>query len=181
MPIDCSKIVNAGLAGRKKFYKFTALMTLSCTVIAGPVAGETLIQDKHKVDVATFVSPAYKPGLVRHIVLFRYRESITQQQLDEIQHLFLALKTTAQRQGHPYIRTIETGKQISGENTGHGMEQAFIVTFNSEGDRNYYVGTPVVKDPAYYDAAHADFKRHVAPYLSDILVFDYAVEAKDAR
>lgn len=178
---DHGEIANVGLVRRKIFFQFAVVVLLSCALIGSPEADATPISDQHKIDLTAFVSPDYKPGIIRHIVLFRYRESITDKERNEIQRSFLALKADAQRHGHPYIRSIETGEQISGEKAGHGMEQVFIVTFNSEGDRNYYVGTPVVNDPAYYDAAHADFKRRVARYLADILIFDYSVGTQDSR
>lgn len=131
-----------------------------------------------KTNTEEIVSPQYKPGLVRHIVLFRYKKSVTETQKQEVKKRFLELKDFARRNGIPYVVSIETGKQNSGEGASQDLEQGFIVTFKSQGDRNYYVGTPVVTNPAYYDPAHQKFKTFVGPLLdkNGALVFDYTRE-----
>ena len=55
-------------------------------------------------------------------------------------------------------------------------EQGFVVTFASAGDRNYYVGEPVISDSRFIDPVHADFKAFVGPLLAPggVLVFDVA-------
>lgn len=131
-----------------------------------------------KPNIPEIVSPHYKTGLIRHIVLFRYKDSVTAPQKREVIKRFLALKYLARRDGEPYIVSIDTGKQNSGEGASQGLEQGFIVTFKSQGDRNYYVGTPVVTNPAYFDPAHQKFKNFVGPLLdkNGALVFDYKIE-----
>lgn len=69
-------------------------------------------------------------------------------------------------------------RETSGEGADQGLEQGFIVTFNSEGDRNYYVGQPVVTDSGFYDPKHQAFKDFVGPLLASTaaaLVFDFTV------
>ncbi|NDF62396.1 MAG: Dabb family protein [Synechococcaceae bacterium WBB_3_034] len=78
--------------------------------------------------------------------------------------------------GDRYLIGIETGPQTSGEGADKGLNQGFIVTFKSEGDRNYYVGMPVVHDPAYYDQAHQEYKDFIKSFVSNALVFDFPVE-----
>jgi hypothetical protein len=157
----------------KKWIQMAMIAAVPCTTTAFPSVLKTLTDEQKTVGTTIFTSPSYKPGLVRHIVLFKYRDSITEQQREEVSRRFLALQTTARRKNKPYIVAIETGRQSSGEGADHGFEQAFIVTFCSEGDRNYYVGTPVITDPTYYDPAHAAFKEFAASYLLDVVVFDY--------
>jgi len=86
------------------------------------------------------------------------------------------------RNGKPYILAIETGAQNGGESVDQGLEQAFIVTFKSQGDRNFYVGQPLFNDSNFYDVNHQAFKEFVGPLLQKnplgVLVFDYAVEAQ---
>ncbi|MDE1174530.1 MAG: Dabb family protein [Parvibaculaceae bacterium] len=130
-----------------------------------------------RVGVEAFTAPDYKPGTIKHVVLFRYAAEVDDARKEEVIKRFLALKDQARRNGVPYIREIETGAQTSGEGMAHGFEQAFVVTFNSEGDRNYYVGTPVVTDLSHVDGAHAAFKKFVEPFLEKgqdgVLVFDF--------
>ena len=124
-----------------------------------------------------FTSHTYNPGNIKHIVIFKYKDSVTPKQKKDVIQRFLHLqKSKRPGEKSPYIVSIITGSQNSGEKASMGFEQAFIVTFCSEGDRNYYVGTPVVSDPAYYDRNHAEFKKFVAPLLADnngVLVFDF--------
>lgn len=90
--------------------------------------------------------PDYGPGIVRHIVLFRYRDDIDGKDMQKIEQKFHELQTS-ERDGRPYILSIESGAQNSPEGLGQGFHQAYIVSFASQGDRNYYVGEPLITDP----------------------------------
>ncbi|MFC4278768.1 Dabb family protein [Achromobacter aloeverae] len=131
---------------------------------------------------AVFTSDAYQPGLLLHIVLFKYKAEVTAEQKLEVQRRFLALGGS-KRAGaaSAYILSITSGSQNSLEGVGQGYEQGYTVAFKSAGDRNYYVGKPVVTDQAYFDSRHDEFKAYVGPLLAPqggVLVFDYAVEAQ---
>lgn len=130
------------------------------------------------VNEAVLTAPGYRPGLLRHIVLFQYGEKTTPALRQEIADRFCALAESL-RNGKRYIVSIESGSQISPEGLHRGLEHGFIVTFESEGDRNYYLGRPFINDPALYDPAHDQFKQFVGPYLAPgpdgVLVFDFAV------
>jgi hypothetical protein len=161
-----------------------AVCFLPCVLLGSPKAhadlpvppAQVLQEELARVGVERFTSADYHPGLVRHIVMFRYALGVSDAQKAEIRDHFLALRHLCLRHGHPYVLSIETGTQRSGEGADYGLEQAFIVTFSSEGDRNYYVGQPVVTDASYYDPAHQAFKNFVAPFLNSTngaVVFDY--------
>jgi hypothetical protein len=126
------------------------------------------------VGVETFTARDFRPGLVRHVVLFRYRPEVDEAQKGEVLRRFRGLATSP-RDGAPYVVSIEAGEQTSGEGAGGGFEHGIVVTFASEGDRNFYVGTPVVADPEFFDPEHARFKEFVGPLLADVLVFDVSV------
>ena len=129
-------------------------------------------------DVST--AGEYRPGLLKHIVLFKYKSNVTQTQREAVASRFLSLKRSMRPGADaPYILSIVEGVQNSGEGVGGGFEQGFIVTFKSEGDRNYYVGKPLVGTKGDYDKAHDAFKQFVAPLLSDdngVLVFDFSLK-----
>lgn len=156
-----------------------------CTVFYLGLSHSSLAQDQQanlaqelaQVGVAQFTASSYKPGRVKHIVLFRYASNVSTEQKKAVVKAFMAMKET--RRGNiPYIEAIEAGEQNSGEKMNCGYTQGFIVTFRSEGDRNYYVGSPIVNDPVYTDPAHTAFKRFVAPMLAKdggVLVFDFTV------
>ncbi|AOF17049.1 TPA: Dabb family protein [Yersinia enterocolitica] len=137
----------------------------------------TLHQKSKDIGNKAFTEHNYNPGIIKHIVIFKYKSSVTTEQRNEVVKRFLQLRDS-KRPGNnsPYILEIITGSQNSGEKANMGFEQAFIVTFATEGDRNYYVGTPVVEDPTYYDEQHAEFKKFAGPLLADsngVLVFDF--------
>ncbi|WP_424936168.1 MULTISPECIES: Dabb family protein [Bacteria] len=139
-------------------------------------AAAQLQKELDEVGPAAFTAPDYKPGKVEHVVLFSYKPGTSQETIDQIANRFRALSTEAVRDGKPYIVSLVSGPQISGEKAGKNMEAGFIVEFKSEGDRNYYVGTPVVTDPKYFEPAHAEFKDFVGPYLADVVVYDFVAK-----
>lgn len=173
----------------KKFVLFSFLVTLLSQAVCGGTslasqnvdpcsAADRLKQELATVGVERFTAPDYKRGLIRHIVLFRYNKEVSSEQKEEVIRRFLALKKLGKRNGRTYIRSIETGSDISGEGLDQCFEQGFIVTFKSQGDRNYYVGQPLVTDPSFYDPAHQAFKDFVGPLLDQngAFVFDFSVE-----
>ncbi|MBC2883866.1 Dabb family protein [Ochrobactrum sp. CM-21-5] len=146
------------------------------TLTYAGTARENLDREQQKVGPSIFTSHNYKPGTIQHIVLFRFKETVTPAQIKEVKKRFLALKSQAKRRGKPYIAGLEAGAQNSGEGVDSGFQQGFIVTFRSEGDRNYYVGSPVVTNARFYDPAHQRFKDFVGPLLAEkngVLVFDF--------
>ncbi len=152
---------------------------------SGPVTTDTLSaatlsaqQLAKQIGYAQFTSPDWRVGPVRHMVMFRYTKDSTTAQRAEVSGRFLHLVQDSRRaDGKPVVVSIETGFQSSGEGADAGLQQAFLVTFRSEGDRNYYVGKPVVTDAAFFDPAHEAFKEFAAPYLEKVVAFDYTVAA----
>lgn len=127
--------------------------------------------------MALSTDPDLGRGDVVHIVLFRFADGTTEEQRAEVERRFRALADT-ERDGRRYIRGIRSGTQISPEGAGHGFEIGFVVEFDSEGDRNYYLGTPFVEEGAAFDEQHDAFKafagQHLAPNGDGVLVFDLA-------
>lgn len=126
-----------------------------------------------KIPDDEFTHPNYKPGVLRHIVLFRYKDTVTLKQQAEVAAKFWMLQYNCKRNGIPYIQQLEAGLQMSLEGAHKGMQHGFLMTFKSEGDRNYYVGDPIVTNPTFYDPVHYEFKAYVGPLLGDVVVFDY--------
>ncbi|MBS0964639.1 Dabb family protein [Acetobacter okinawensis] len=133
--------------------------------------------DARSVGDARFTAPDYKPGIVRHMVMFRFKPQVTQAERDDVTKRFVALAQLSRRpDGRAVVASIEAGPQISGENVDFGLEQGYLVTFHSQGDRNFYVGRPIVTDSRYFDPAHDAFKSFAGPYLERVAVFDFPVE-----
>jgi len=164
---------------------FSAILFIPAVAFAQPsppqTAQQVLSKQQQTVGTSAFTASKYKPGIVQHIVLFKYKNSVTPSQIKEVRRRFLALKHEAKRGGKPYIASLEAGSQNSGEGADRGFQEGFIVTFRSEGDRNYYVGTPVIADPKLFDLAHQKFKDFVGPLLAEkdgALVFDFKASTK---
>lgn len=127
------------------------------------------------LDEAALTARDFGLGTIRHIVMFRYKSSTTAAEKENVITSFLALKFKCKRDGIPYIRSVEYGFPNAKGGADQGMEVAFFVTFDSEGDRNFYEGTPYIMNPVYYDKDHAQFKSMVTPLLASdgAIVYDY--------
>lgn len=75
--------------------------------------------------------------MIRHIVLFRYRESAQQGQIDQISHAFLGLKDNI-----PGILEIEHGINDSPEEKNLGFTHIFQLTFRDGEARDAYLPHP---------------------------------------
>jgi len=146
---------------------------------ATPTPAEQLSADLARIGPSAFTAADYKPGTIKHVVLLRFAAHVSETQKAEAQARFLALQSTATHHGETYIESIEAGQQHSGEGVDQQFEQIYIVTFKSEGDRNFYVGQPIVSDAQYYDPIHQTFKEWVGPLLHQqplgVLVVDFTV------
>ncbi|WP_322015562.1 Dabb family protein [Paraburkholderia sp. J12] len=140
-------------------------------------AADSLKDDLLRYGPKIFTASEYRRGIVRHIVLLCFANTVSEVQQNALVQAFLDLREDCRRDGKPYIRSIEHGLQSSGEGAHGAFEHAFLLSFDSEGDRNYYVGEPVVTDPAYYDSRHHAFKALIGPLLAPqgVLVFDYTL------
>lgn len=140
-----------------------------------PPAAERLAHRCAQIGERAFTARDYGAAPLRHIVLLRFANDVPIATHELMIERFLRLKDDCLRDGRPYIRSIEHGRQESGEGNGLGFEHAFLVTFDSEGDRNFYVGEPIVHDPSCFDPVHHAFKAAIGPTLAPqgVLVFDF--------
>jgi hypothetical protein len=96
---------------------------------------------------------------VRHIVLFGFKPGTTPEDVETIAKGFLRL-----RDAIPQIRSIEWGSDISPEGLQGGHTHAFVVTFDSEADRDAYLPHP---------AHQAFISELLRPHLEKVTVLDY--------
>ncbi len=118
-------------------------------------------------------------GLVRHVVIFRFADFVTPQQKDSVVVNYTSLKTKCVNPVtyQPYIVSFDAGLANSKEGFDQHMEQLFVVTFQNEADRDYFVGRPFQQQ---YDPYHDAFKAFVGPFLrtpieTGLFVFDFTV------
>ena len=104
-------------------------------------------------------SDAEKPEkLLRHVVLFKFKESATQAQIDAVVKGFGELP-----QKIDAIHDYEWGTNNSPEDHAKGYTHCFLVTFKSEADRDAYLPHP----------AHQEFVKILLPILDEVHVVDY--------
>lgn len=98
---------------------------------------------------------------LRHIVLFKFKESASKEEIEKVEKAFLDLPNKIEQ-----IKDFEWGLNNSPEELNKELTHCFLVTFNSEEDRAIYLPHP----------AHQEFVTLLGPYLEDVLVVDYWVK-----
>ena len=96
--------------------------------------------------------------LLRHVVLFQFKEETTPDQVKTIEDAFRALPSQIEA-----IHSFEWGTDVSVEGIADGYTHCFFVTFQRAADRDAYLPHP----------AHKAFGAILRPYLAKVLVFDY--------
>jgi hypothetical protein len=101
-------------------------------------------------------------GKVRHVVLFKFKQGTTDEQIRTVEDAFRALPSKIHE-----IVGFEWGTNISPENLAQGFTHCFLVTFNDAKGRDAYLPHP----------AHKAFGKVAGPYFDKVLVIDFV--AKD--
>ena len=97
---------------------------------------------------------------LRHVVLFKFKDSATPADVRRVEAAFRALPTQI-----PEIKGFEFGTNNSPENLAQGFTHCFFLTFDNEAGRAVYLPHP----------AHKAFGDVLRPYLDKVLVIDYVV------
>jgi len=97
-------------------------------------------------------------SLLRHVVLFQFKESTTPEQIADIENAFRALPSQIDA-----IYSFEWGTNVSVEGIARGFTHCFFLTFRSEEDRAIYLPHP----------AHRAFGALLGPHKEQVLVLDY--------
>ncbi len=96
--------------------------------------------------------------VLRHVVLFQFKEGASAEEIRKIENAFSALPSKID-----VIYGFEWGTDVSTENLQRGFTHCFVVTFRSEADRDTYA----------HHAAHQEFGGLLKPYLGEVMVVDY--------
>jgi hypothetical protein len=99
-----------------------------------------------------------KSQLLRHVVLFKFKDTATPADVRKVEDAFRALPSKL-----PIIKSFEWGKNNSPENLNQGLTHCFLVTFASEKDRDAYLPHP----------EHQAFVEVLKPHLDKVTVIDY--------
>ena len=98
-------------------------------------------------------------AVLRHVVLLKFKQTTTEEDLQKITTEFHQLATVKV----PEVKQFEWGTNVSKENLDHGYTHCFLLSFNNEADRDAYL---VHKD-------HVAFVELIKPYMESATVIDY--------
>src|SRR5687767_3801043 len=98
------------------------------------------------------------PGVMRHLVLFKFKDAATAEQVKGVEERFRGLKSRI-----PQILDFEWGTNVSPENLAQGFTHCFFVTFKDAAARDAYLPHP----------AHKEFVSQLGGILDKALVVDY--------
>jgi hypothetical protein len=99
--------------------------------------------------------------LLRHVVLFSFKEGSTPEQIKKVTDAFAELPKKIKQ-----IKSFEWGTNNSPEGLNQGFTHCFFVSFASEKDRAVYLPHP----------DHVAFGDILRPILDKVLVIDYWTE-----
>lgn len=100
-------------------------------------------------------------GQVRHVVLFKFKEGTTPEQIKSVEDAFRALPSKI-----PVIQSLEWGTNMSPEKLDQGFTHCFFLTFKKAADRDAYLPHP----------AHKAFGKVLRPYIDKVMVIDYVAK-----
>ncbi len=100
-------------------------------------------------------------GPYRHVVLFKFKDSATPEQIKKIEEEFVALKPQI-----PSVVSLEWGTNVSPENHAEGLTHCFFVTFKDKAGVEAYLPS----------APHQAFVKLLHPILDKVIVVDYVAQ-----
>ena len=95
---------------------------------------------------------------LNHVVLIKFKPAATPDQIKKVEDAFAALKEKV-----PGVTSLRYGTNVSPEKKNKGYTHAFVLTFNSDKDRDAYLVHP----------EHKAFGKVLGPVLEDVLVIDF--------
>lgn len=117
---------------------------------------ETSTENEEKI-VQMEEAPTQK-SVLRHVVLFSFKDESSPEDIRKVEEAFIALQDKI-----PQIRDFEWGVNNSPEGLNKGLTHCFLVTFESEEDREIYLPHP----------DHQAFVEVLSPHMDDVTVVDY--------
>lgn len=106
-------------------------------------------------------------GPYRHVVLFKFKDSSSTEDVQKVEKAFAALKDVKALN----IQDYEWGKNESPEGLDDGFTHCFFVTFKNKADLEAYLP----------HKAHQDFVAILKPHLDKVLVVDYVAKSTAAE
>ncbi|MDR3373372.1 MAG: Dabb family protein [Ancalomicrobiaceae bacterium] len=99
-------------------------------------------------------------GIYRHVVLFKFKDDATQDQIDTVARAFEAFCA-----GLDFVKSLEWGVNSSPEGLNEGLTHCFVVSFADASGRDAYLPHP----------KHVAFcQTYLDPILDRVVVVDFA-------
>lgn len=133
----------------KKSLRFPAKLAIVVLLIAGCSLLTADAQEETK---------PRKGAMLRHVVMFEFKDSSSDEEVQEVVDAFRALPAKI-----PEIADFEYGTNNSPEGLNDGLTHAFLVSFKTEKDREVYLP----------HEAHKAFVEVLKPHLKKVVVIDY--------
>jgi hypothetical protein len=99
-----------------------------------------------------------KKAKLKHVVAFKFKEGASKEEIAKVETEFKALKKKIKE-----VQKFESGTNNSPEGLNKGFTHAWILTFNSEEDRNAYLKHP----------DHEKFATLAKATIADVFVVDF--------
>ena len=136
---------------KRQHLLITTLVLLFCL-------GSNAYSRNNESNSITVLHGMKKDSVLRHVVLFKFKEGTSTSDLHSITTAFSELSNKIDK-----IKDFEWGLNNSPEGLEKGFTHCFLVTFRSDADRDSYLPHPDHK--AFVDLA--------SPFIADVLVVDY--------
>ena len=104
-----------------------------------------------------------KGKVLRHIVLYKFKDDLPQEKLQEVIDAFAGLPKKIDT-----VIGFEHGTNVSPEGKSEGFTHCFVVTFRDEAGRKIYLE----------HSAHQEYVNIVKDRREKVIVFDYWADAK---
>ncbi len=139
--------------------KISLQILLGCFLVIGLGSfQEGHAQESTRLQVLSQSTMTKKEPVLRHVVLFAFKESSSESDVRRIEEAFSDLPAKI-----PQIKDYEWGTNNSPEGLNDGLTHCFLVTFASEEDRAIYLPHP----------EHKAFVDILRPHLEKAVVVDY--------
>lgn len=150
----------------KKFNKMNDSMKirlLNCLLIAFVLVAcqeaTSTVTAAEEASKSSMEKTMLKEKLLRHVVLFKFKDEASEAEVNKLNDAFNALADSI-----PVVKDFEWGLNDSPENFHQGFTHCYLLTFESEEDRDS-VYTP--------HPQHQAFVSSLQPHLEKVFVVDY--------
>ena len=134
------------------------MLSLSMLALCSCDNQQKVVDAEKITDTIAKEMSAEPDSLLRHVVLFSFKEASSSEDVASVEEAFTDLQNKI-----PQIHGYEWGLNNSPEGLDKGFTHCFFLTFKSEEDRAVYLPHP----------DHKAFGELLGPHLEDVLVVDY--------